>query len=123
MPSLQSEARKFADCLQALLNRTVCDNAKIGVVHRPDQHVGVGTLLDRELRSHPVRLRTVPGAFCWLDLSYRLFCDPEGYLTVRQSFCLISAGEAREPLFHYDYERDKDSYTEPTSRSSVRTKP
>lgn len=38
---------------------------------------------------------------------------PDDYLTVKQSyFGILADPDAPNPLFHYDYERDKEAYTE-----------
>ncbi|WP_326562554.1 hypothetical protein [Micromonospora sp. NBC_01796] len=114
-PDLGKQARKFAETLSELLNRTVCDNAKVVAVLHANEEVVVGTLLNRqELLSEPVRMRSrARFSRIWLDLSCRLFLNEEGYLTVRTSYCGIYLGPEHEhTLLHYDYERDKEIYTE-----------
>jgi hypothetical protein len=100
--------------LAHLLNDTVCDNARVGVVPRPDGLVGVGTSIDRRTyQPQPQRLRTINHAFCWLTVSARLYLDEDKYLTVERSAWIVSTGPSAEhQLFHYDYERGKDRYAE-----------
>lgn len=113
--SLGAEAHRYADSLTNLLNSTVCDHARVRPVLRPDQVTAVvGTDPDgRTYRSKPVRLRTRPGAQCWLTITSRYYLDADGYLTAQKSAYIVSTGtDAEHTLFHYDYERDKTDYTE-----------
>jgi hypothetical protein len=113
--SLGADAQKYADSLTTLLTSTVCNHARVGVILRPDDVTAViGTDPDGQTyRSKPVRLRTAPGAHCWLTVTSRFYLDSDGYLTAQKSAYVVSTGaDAEYDLFHYDYERDKRDYTE-----------
>jgi hypothetical protein len=112
-PDLGAAARRFAATLQDLLNQTVCDHAKVVTkIHGDD--VTVGTRLERG-KSRPVRMRSgAPGGIS-IDVSCQLtFDEDEGlFLTVKKSYCGVYLGaEAEDILLHYDFERDKERYTE-----------
>ncbi len=108
----------FARETQDLLNKTTCTGARVVPLLDPydDNFVRVGTNLDRtNLDPRPVPLvvdRGKPRA--WLSLSYQLYLNPNGHLTVLRSFYGVSVDAAgEEMLFHYDYEREKrDDYPE-----------
>ncbi|MEV6815207.1 hypothetical protein [Micromonospora sp. NPDC051296] len=95
-----------------MLNKTVCDNARVVARVTADQAV-VGTQLG-DLTSQPVRMRSDARTSIWLDVQCLLTMDrDEGkFLTVEASFCGLKFGEAEEPLLHYDFQRDKEQYTE-----------
>ncbi|MFF0252386.1 hypothetical protein ACFYPW_07830 [Micromonospora zamorensis] len=98
--------------MQGLLNKTVCDNAR--VVARVTAHQAVvGTQLGA-LTSQPVRLRSAAQTSIWLDVQCLLVLDEdEGrFLTIEASYCGLKFGDAAEPLLHYDFQRDKEHYTE-----------
>lgn len=108
---LGSQARAFATLLQDVLNKTVCDGARVRAVIVPtdNQRVIIGTNLD-ELFATPVPIdieHKKPQA--WLEALYRCFLDPTGYLTVFSSYCAIT-GPDEQRLCHYDYEREKENY-------------
>lgn len=110
---LQPQARQFADTLQSLLNRTVCDHARVGAKISTEQAV-VGTQLDA-LTSTPVRMRTAGQTSIWLDVQcfLKLDDDEARFLTVQGSVCGLYVGDdPPDLLLHYDYEREKDRYTE-----------
>ncbi|MBM7078099.1 hypothetical protein [Micromonospora humida] len=110
---LTPQARQFADTLQALLNRTVCDHARIGAKITPEQAV-VGTRLEA-LTSTPVRMRSAGDTNIWIDVQCYLSLDgDEGrFLTVQGSVCGLYLGDdPPDLLLHYDFEREKDRYTE-----------
>ncbi|QOC91134.1 hypothetical protein [Micromonospora craniellae] len=110
--SLGRKAREFADTLQALLNQTVCDHAQVTVDITADRAL-VGTRLGG-LMSEPVPLRSHARTRIWLDVQCRLTMDgDEGeFLAVEASYCGLKFGDSMEPLLHYDFERDKEQYTE-----------
>lgn len=113
-PDIGAAARQFAATLQDLLNRTVCDHAKI-VAKLDDGHATVGTRLDSRLKSHPVRMRSDTPVRLSIDVSCQLtFDEDEGlFLTVKRSYCGVYLGaEADDILLHYDFERDKERYAE-----------
>lgn len=116
--SLAAQARHFGEALQEMLNLTVCDDVKVRALERPDGDVVlVGTALDKSLlTSRPVRLRsTASRAKLWIDVSFNLGLDSdEGFLAVFNSTWTINVGEQSntELVLHYDYERDKQTYTE-----------
>jgi hypothetical protein len=85
----------------------------------------VGTDPDgRTYRSRPVRLRTPPGAHCWLTITSRFYLDTDGYLTAQKPAYVVSTGaEAQYDLFHYDYERDKRDYAEAHIQVYARSTP
>jgi hypothetical protein len=115
----EHQAHEFAEKIQRLLNKTVADNARVlAGLDSGRGYVAVGTHLTRTFDTRPVQLLTA-------DTSHRLFLDvqcqvylEEGtdYLTMQQSYFGIAASiDAANPLFHYDYQRDKqatDGYTE-----------
>jgi hypothetical protein len=113
-PNLGAAARQFAATLQEMLNKTVCDHAKI-VAKLDDDHATVGTRLDSRLKSRPVRLRSDTPIRISIDVSCQLTFDEdeELFLTVKKSYCGVYLGdEAEDVLLHYDFERDKERYTE-----------
>ncbi|MEH1129590.1 hypothetical protein [Micromonospora sp. CPCC 206061] len=93
-----------------LLNKTVCDDAYVGVVERPDATVAFGTGMWPGKPAQDVRMRTVGTCPCWLRIAGHLFLDSDAYLTVAKSAYVVSAGNPATELFHYDYERDKADY-------------
>ncbi|GAA3759896.1 hypothetical protein GCM10022225_51740 [Plantactinospora mayteni] len=103
-------AERFAKDLINMLNRTVCEGAFVGILERPDGMVVFGTELRRGQRPQPIPMRTRGGVPCWLTVSGQVFLDGDGYLTVKKSNFLVSAGKPALELFHYDYERDKIGY-------------
>ncbi|MEV4535877.1 hypothetical protein AB0J82_18835 [Asanoa sp. NPDC049518] len=113
-PDFGAHARPFSQLLQDLLNRTVCDYAKVGVVVEPDGAT-VGTKLDKiTLQSAPVPLRSLARDPIWIDVSCKLMLDTDEGLfpTVRTSYVGIYLGAEAEPVLHYDFERGKAKYTE-----------
>lgn len=108
--SPRSVTEVFAKELINLLNHTVCEDAYVGVVDRPDGNVSFGTGLWPGTAPQYVRMRTRGTCPCWLRISGQVFLDPAGYLTVAKSAYVVSAGDPPVELFHYDYERDKPNY-------------
>ncbi|GAA3760845.1 hypothetical protein GCM10022379_30870 [Micromonospora maritima] len=110
--ALGPQARTFAETLQGLLNKTVCDNARVVARVATGQAV-VGTDLVG-LRSKPVRMRSAARTSIWLDVQCLLTLDQdEGrFLTIEASYCALKFGDTPEPLLHYDFQRDKEQYTE-----------
>lgn len=86
-------AADFAERIQHLLNATVCDGARLGVIAPDAERASIGTGLG--VRQPP---------------SNRVFLDSTGYLTVDSSAYVVSAGDPPQELVHYDYERDKTDY-------------
>lgn len=115
-PDLGAQAREFAEVLQSLLNRTVCDNAQVGAVvnKRGTGNAHIGTRLDRQdFSTGMVQMRSKAHTRIWLDVSSVWFQNDEGYLTAKSTYCGIWLGQDHESLLlHYDYEREKDLYTE-----------
>ncbi|WP_146228190.1 hypothetical protein [Micromonospora sp. S4605] len=110
-------ARTFAAELQDMLNRTVCDYAQVAAVvnKRGSGMAHLGTRLDRQdFSTGKVQMNSSARTRIWLDISSVLYQNDEGYLTMKSSFCGIYLGNEGQPelLLHYDYERDKDTYTE-----------
>lgn len=99
--------------MQDLLNRTVCDHARVGVKLPPGNQAIVGTRLDG-LTSQPIRMRSAARTDIWVDVNCRLALDEdEGkFLAVQGSFCGLYVGNPPDLLLHYDFEREKERYTE-----------
>ncbi|GLZ01619.1 hypothetical protein [Actinoplanes sp. NBRC 103695] len=117
-PDLPAQARAFANKIRTLLNQTVADHAQVsaGVVDA-DQMITVGTHLSlRDLSTKPTPLLSSSKDFqCFLDVQYQLFLEKteDHYLTVATSFFgVYGLRDAKDPFFHYDYERNKAGYTE-----------
>jgi hypothetical protein len=111
---LGAEARWFAATLQDLLNLTACDHAKV-IARTYGNTAFVGTRLDSELVSHPVRMCSDTATPIWIKVSCHLMLDEdEGlFLTVEKSvFGVYLGAEAEDKLLHYDFERDKERYAE-----------
>jgi hypothetical protein len=93
----------------------VCDYVQVNVVGRPGGDVAIiGTRLDG-LISQPVKMRSRAKTRIWIDLHCRLILDEDEsrFLTIESSYCGILFGPAHEHrLLSYDYERDKERYTE-----------
>jgi hypothetical protein len=112
--SLAARSRHFADDLQALLNRTVCDYAKVDVRILPGNTRSiVGTNL-AVTKAQPIRLRSRASTPLWIAVIARLALDDdEGqFLTNLSSVCALSVGEPPEEVLHYNFERGKADYTE-----------
>jgi hypothetical protein len=113
--SLAAEARRLADTLQDVLNKTVCDHAKVITMMRGDGLAIVGTRLDVDGSSRPVRMRSEGSSRISIDVSCQLTFDEDErlFLTVKRSYCGVYFGvQAEDVLLHYDFERDKERYTE-----------
>jgi hypothetical protein len=111
---LVRQTRQFADSLQALLGQTVCDFARVGGRLLADgKQAVVGTNLEG-FSSRPARLRSRAGAPLWIDLIVYLMLDEveSRFLTVRSSVCALLVGDPPEMVLHYDFQRDKQRYTE-----------
>jgi hypothetical protein len=115
-PDLGTQARGFAEVLQSLLNRTVCDNARVSAVvnKRVSGNAHIGTRLSRDdFSTGKVQMRSRARTKIWLDVSSVWFQNDEGYLTAKSTYCGIwLGGDSEALLLHYDYEREKDLYTE-----------
>jgi hypothetical protein len=105
--SLRIVAGRFATDLTRMLNQTVCDDASVGFVERPDDaSASFGTGLWRGHAPSYTPLRSASSCRVWLRIVGQLFLDPRGYLTVRRSVYAWAAGDKQHELLHYDYERD-----------------
>lgn len=115
-PELGQEARRFAETLQDLLNRTVCDYAQVNTVisRRGTGMATVGTRLSRvDLSVGKIPMRSSARTKVSIEVSCTVFLNDEGFLTVKSSYCGVWLGEEQDDLLlHYDYEREKDLYTE-----------
>ncbi|MET7400417.1 hypothetical protein ABZS66_43715 [Dactylosporangium sp. NPDC005572] len=112
--ALFPQTERFAERLQTLLNRTVCDFAKVdGRILPIGSQSIVGTNLE-DFTSRPVRLRSLADTPLWLDVSaYLMLDEDEGqFLTVRSSVCALLVSDPPEDVLHYDYQREKERYTE-----------
>lgn len=115
---LERRSYEFARTIQSVLNGTVCRSARVGaaLLSEPINHVFVGIGVGRDLTGRPAGL-TIDGKQpnAWLHAGYTAWMK-SGHLTVYQSFVTLSVdAHGNEPIFHYDYEREKDSrdgYTE-----------
>jgi hypothetical protein len=103
-------AADFAERIQHLLNATVCDGARLGVIAPDAERASIGTGLGVRQPPSPVPLLTSGNVPVWLSVTYRVFLDSTGYLTVDSSAYVVSAGDPPQELVHYDYERDKTDY-------------
>ncbi|MFC7278180.1 hypothetical protein ACFQS1_29695 [Paractinoplanes rhizophilus] len=115
---LRSQAREFAGKIQTLLNQTVADNARVtaGFVGE-ERMMAVGANLQlRDLSTKPIALLSADKKMrCFLDIQYLLFLEEtsDHYMTVKTSYFGVSgSADAKDPFFHYDYERHKAGYTE-----------
>lgn len=113
---LESQARHFAEQMQDLLNRTVCDYVQFGAVVAPGG-VTAGTMVTRkDFQSKPVPLRSATHIPLWLDAHFWLMLDEDEqrFLTVTNSMFGIRVGpsDQLEDVLHYDFERDKDKAEE-----------
>lgn len=112
---LVAQASQFANEVQDLLNKTVCNGAIVTAVVAWDSElkqnvVIVGTKLAGGLVANPVPVSTDgKKAKCWIEVQYRCDVDERGYLRVLTSYFGIY-GEGRVLLCHYDYERTKEGY-------------
>jgi hypothetical protein len=108
---LDGLARGFAERMQDVLNKTVCDCVHLPAVTRPNATVLVGCGLSKDtFTTEPFRVglrKRRPQ--CWLDVFFRLCMDGSGnYLTVTTSFFgIFAADDEKSCLCHFDYERDK----------------
>ncbi|MGA5304560.1 hypothetical protein ACPCHT_31940 [Nucisporomicrobium flavum] len=112
---LGSQARGFAQVLQDVLNKTVCDNAQVNaIVNSRTGSAHIGTRLNKaDLLSQKLAMRSLARTGIWLDVSSVWYRNDEGFLTARSSYYGVWLGEeGQHLLFHYDYEREKDLYTE-----------
>jgi hypothetical protein len=111
---LAPQTRRFADELQALLGRTVCDFVRVGGRILPDgKQAIVGTNLE-DFTSRPIRVRSQAHTPLWIDVIAYLMLDEdeERFLTVRSSVCALLVGDPAETVLHYDFQRDKEQYAE-----------
>jgi hypothetical protein len=111
---LAPQTRRFADNLQALLGQTVCDFAKVdGRILPGGTQAIVGTNLE-DFTSRPIPVRSRAETPLWIDVTaYLMLDEDEGrFLTVRSSVCALLVGHPGELVLHYDFQRDKEQYTE-----------
>lgn len=113
---LESKARAFAQQMQDLLNRTVCEYALFGAVVLPTGVTAGTRVTTSSFQSKPVVLMSTARIPIWLDV--RMWLDLDGdeakFLTVNSSVFGISFGEEEDldEWVHYDFERGKSKYTE-----------
>jgi len=115
---LHSQARRFAQLLNDLLNGTITNGVRMRAVVVSTGQVSVGYALTKSMvvnrQPFPLAVDSRSPA-CFMGLSYTMTLDPEGqYLTTATSVCALYAdAEGNDELFHYDYERNKrDGYPE-----------
>ena len=111
------EAWDFRERLQDLLERTVCDGPRLKVATIPPLLAVVGRDVSaHDLRGAPIPLRKTEHApQLYALLQFTLAPDQQGeHLMVVSSVLGVCLDvEARQELFHVDYERDKsDGYPE-----------
>lgn len=113
---LTGPARAFAQEVQEVLNKTVCNGAVVRAVVSWDKSLGqsiviVGTNLDG-LIAQPVALcidQKKPSS--WLEAQFRCDLDDRGrFLMFLSSYFGIYAPDGVAQLCHYDYERNKEGY-------------
>lgn len=108
-------AREFANDVQDVLNKTVCNGAVMGAVVSWDSEleqnlVIVGTNLEGLVASPVALCIDRKKTRCWLDAQYRCDIDDRGYLRVLSSYFGIYAPDGETQLCYYDYERTKEGY-------------
>src|SRR5262249_13109868 len=115
---LHSQARRFAQLLNDLLNGTITNGVRMRAVVVSTGQVSVGYALTKSMvvnrQPFPLAVDSRSPA-CFMGLSYTMTLDTEGqYLTTATSVCALYAdAEGNDELFHYDYERNKrDGYPE-----------
>lgn len=117
---LPSQARRFANELQEVLNGTVCRDIRMVAVVRPVSASGaVFTIGSGLSKANPTQPQGFPlrtdqkKPLAWMNLSYQVRMDDElTYLTIHSSYCGIFADETLETcLCHFDFEREKERYT------------
>lgn len=114
---LEVQAGAFAKRLRDLLNKTVCNNAQLGVAlaSEPIGSAFVGTAVTAgKPYGRPIGLgATTRSPYCWIKIGFTVWMNEHGYLTVWKSFVGLSVDpDGKEVVFHYDYERDKDKNPE-----------
>ncbi|MCX5365901.1 hypothetical protein OG864_45205 [Streptomyces sp. NBC_00124] len=115
---LREQTTRFTKEIQTLLNCTIASHVQIKAVALPvgdDRLFMLGHLMAKDrLTARRFRLKPrAPKAELWMDVSFQLRLDAEReHLMVDKSFFgLFGAEDAKQGLFHYDYERDKaDGY-------------
>ncbi|PWI09926.1 hypothetical protein DIZ27_14600 [Streptomyces sp. NWU339] len=115
---LRDRTNRFAKEIQALLNGTIAEHVQIKAValsKGDDRLFTLGHLLNKgTMTAQRFRLKPrAPKAELWMDVSYQLRLDAEReHLMVQQSFFgVFGSQDAKQGLFHYDYEREKaDGY-------------
>lgn len=113
-PDLLIQAADFANgSLATLLNGTITKGIRISAALQQDGRCLVGYKVGKN--------NFIPGAIpvttskaqpcCYLDLMHTLFLTERHDLAVATSrYALYLNAEDEEPLFHYDYERNKETY-------------
>ncbi|MFY1669296.1 hypothetical protein ACN27G_04975 [Plantactinospora sp. WMMB334] len=116
---LERASHDFARTIQQVLNGTVCRFARVGaaLLSEPIGYTFIGLNVTRTNPiGQPVGL-TVDGKkpYAWLNVGFTAWMK-DGHLTVYNSFITLSLDEmGDQTIFHYDYEREKDTrdgYTE-----------
>ena len=109
-PSLDDQARVFAEDISHLLNGTVTNGIRVSAVvatGRSTVVVGLG-VTRRKFDPQPIPLTlTAKAPRAWLRVGYVLQMDPEGiHLAVAKSdYSLYLDEPCDQMLFHYDYDR------------------
>ncbi|MFJ9420736.1 hypothetical protein [Streptomyces sp. NPDC101249] len=115
---LRNQTTRFTKEIQTLLNSTIGRYVQIKAVAielGDDRLFALGHLLDkRTMTAQRFQLKPrAPKAELWMDVSFQLRLDMEReHLMVHKSFVgVFGTQQAKQGLFHYDYERDKaDGY-------------
>lgn len=115
---LRDQTTRFTKEIQNLLNCTIASHVQIKAValsKGDDRLFMLGNLLTKDtLTAERFKLRPkAPKVELWMDVSFQLRLDAEReHLMVHKSFFgIFGSRDAKQGLFHYDYERDKaDGY-------------
>lgn len=106
--ALESRAREFAGDLSTLLNRTVCDGARLSTVLTEPSLCRIAPgITKRQLVPSRLPLSLGRKATGYLFVAYILELDQEEtFLTVNKSGVgLYAEDDTRSMVFHYDYDR------------------
>jgi hypothetical protein len=115
---LEKQASAFARELTELLNKTVCGGIRLRSVISAPGRAMIGYRIDKHNLDATVGIPLTLGPKAptgYFALSFRLAADRDvRYLMVESSFMgLFLDVDLRQPLLHYDYEREKaDGYPE-----------
>ena len=113
-PNLLKQAFDFANgSLAALLNGTITKGIRVSAVLLEDGRCLVGYKVSKNnFITAPIPVTTGKAdPRCYLDLMHTLFLTDRLDLAVATSrYALYLNADDEEPLFHYDYERNKEDY-------------